>query len=240
MRFLFICFGDGILTLFVSTWGTIMRHASLGELRATLDRTGSTTFDRFLSLSYPFATIRPVAPRHPRSASSPSTSVSSGFSGSFRWEPERSPRTPLPPPAPMPAPGPVYPIPRTPMSNARRDRSLFSHSRVAPPTPPSPSPSDEEPSEGTVDPVADLEGDLEEPYLEDFVYPAGYDAYSSNASHSSEWESVSAGSAPSSRHSSDDSSGSGSIGYGEASSGSASDCASDDDLVNRHFARTFP
>ncbi|MED6108246.1 hypothetical protein PIB30_021864 [Stylosanthes scabra] len=186
--------------------------------------------------------MRPVAPCPPRSASSPRSSVSSGSSGSFRRERERSPRIPLPPPAPMHAPGLVYPIPRTPMSDARRYRSLFSRRRVAPSTPPSPSPppSDEELSEGTVDPAPELEGDPEEPYLDDFVYPAGYDAYSSDASHGSERESVSAGSASSSRHSSDDSSGSGSIGYGEASSGSASDCASDDDLVNRHFAGTFP
>ncbi|MED6124223.1 hypothetical protein PIB30_057068 [Stylosanthes scabra] len=93
---------------------------------------------------------------------------------------------------------------------------------------------------GPIRPAAELDGDPEEPYLEDIIYPAGYDAYSSDASHGSERESVSAGSTPSSRHSSDDSSGSGSIGYGEASSGSASDCASDDDLVNRHFAGTFP
>ncbi|MED6222250.1 hypothetical protein PIB30_062518 [Stylosanthes scabra] len=186
--------------------------------------------------------MRPVAPRPPRSASSPSSSVSSSSSGSFRREREWSPHTPLPPPALMLAPGPVYPIPRTPMTDARRYRSLFPRRRVAPPTlhSPSPPPSDEEPSEGTVDPTAELEGNLEEPYLENFIYPAGYDVYSSDASHGSERESISVGSAPSSRHSSDDSSGSGSVGYGEASSGSASDCASDDDLVNHHFAGTFP
>ncbi|MED6113093.1 hypothetical protein PIB30_067751 [Stylosanthes scabra] len=161
---------------------------------------------------------------------------------SFPRERERSPRTPLPPPAPIPAPGPVYLIPRTPMMDARRYRSLFFRRRVAPSTPPSPPPppSDVEPFEGTVDPEAELEGHPEEPYLEGYAYPAGYDVYSSNASHGSEQESASAGSAPSSRHSSDDSSGSGSIGYGEDSSGSASDCASDDDLVNRHFAGTYP
>ncbi|MED6195251.1 hypothetical protein PIB30_036137 [Stylosanthes scabra] len=202
---------------------------------------GMHHIDFFLSL-IPLDTMRPVAPRPPRSASSPSSSVSSGSSGSFRRECERSPHTPLPPPAPLHAPGPVHPIPRTPMSDARRYRSLFSRRRVAPPTPPyhSPPPSDEEPSEGTVDSAAELEGDPEEPYLEDVVYPAGYEAYSSDASYGPERESVSVGSAPSSRHSSDDSSGSGSIGYGEASSGSVSDCASDDDLVNRHFAGTFP
>ncbi|MED6159935.1 hypothetical protein PIB30_046895 [Stylosanthes scabra] len=128
------------------------------------------------------------------------------------------------------------------MTDARRYRSLFSLHRVAPPTPPyhSPPPSDEEPSEGTVDPAAKLEGDPDERYQENVVYPTGYEAYYSYTSYGSEWESVSVSSAPSSRHSSDDSSASGSIGYGEASSGSASDSASDDDLVNRHFAGTFP
>ncbi|MED6217116.1 hypothetical protein PIB30_014778 [Stylosanthes scabra] len=177
--------------------------------------------------------MRPVAPRPPHPASSLSSSVSSGSSESYCRERERSPRTPLPPPASLHAPGPVHPIPRTQMSDARRYHSLFTRRRVAPPTPPypSPPPSDEEPSEGTVDPAAELEGDPEEPYLEDVVYPAGYEAYSSDASYGSERESVSAGSAPSSRHSSDDSLGSGSIGYGEASRGSASDYASDDDLA---------
>ncbi|MED6130489.1 hypothetical protein PIB30_001577 [Stylosanthes scabra] len=187
-------------------------------------------------------TMRPTAPRPPRPVGSPSSSVSSGSSGSFHRERERSPRTPLPPPAPLHAPGPVYPIPRTSMMDVRRYRSLFSRRRVAPPTPPYPSPprSDEEPSEGTVDLTTELEGDPDEPYHEDIVYPAGYEAYSSDTSYGSERESVSASSAPSSRHSSDDSSASRSIGYGEASSGSVSDCALDDDLVNRHFAGTFP
>ncbi|MED6108473.1 hypothetical protein PIB30_024349 [Stylosanthes scabra] len=163
-------------------------------------------------------------------------------SGSFHRERERSPRTSLPPPAPLHARGPVYPIPCTPTTDARRYRSLFSRRRVAPPTPPypSPPPSDEEPSEGTVDLAAELEGDPDEPYHEDIVHPAGYEPYHSDTPYGSERESVSVSSAPSSRHSSDDSSASGSIGYGEASSGSASDCASDDDLVNCHFAGTFP
>ncbi|MED6108239.1 hypothetical protein PIB30_021695 [Stylosanthes scabra] len=186
--------------------------------------------------------MRSSAPRPPRPAVSPSSSVSSGSSGSFHRERERSPRTPLPPLAPLQAPGPVYPVPRTPMTDARRYHSLFSHRRIAPPTPPyrSPTPSDEEPSEGTVDPAAELEGDPDESYQEDTVYPAGCDAYHSDTSYGSERENVSVSSTPSSRHSSDDSSPSGSIGYGEASSGSASDSALDDDLVNRHFAGTFP
>ncbi|MED6147312.1 hypothetical protein PIB30_043000 [Stylosanthes scabra] len=186
--------------------------------------------------------MRPTAPRPPRPAGSLSLSISSSSSGSFHQERERSPRTPLPPPASLHAPGPVYPVPRTPMTDARRYCSLFSRRRVAPPTPPYPSPPtcDEEPSEGTVDPTAKQEVDPDEPYHEDIVYPAGYEAHSSDTSYGSERESVSVSSAPSSRHSSDDSSASGSIGYGEASNSSASDCASDNDLVNRHFAGTFP
>ncbi|MED6108921.1 hypothetical protein PIB30_028655 [Stylosanthes scabra] len=163
--------------------------------------------------------MRPVAPRPPHSASSPSSSASSGSSGS------------------RPVSGPIHPAPRTPFTDALRYRNLFSRRQVRPPSPP---PSDNEPSEGTFDPVAELEGDPEEPYLEDIVYPAVHDAHSSDTSHGSERESVSAGSAPSSRHSSNDSSASGSIGYGEASSRSVNSCASDDDLVNRHFAGTFP
>ncbi|MED6160102.1 hypothetical protein PIB30_048282 [Stylosanthes scabra] len=187
---------------------------------ATLDEPKSTTFD----------------------SGEPYLGLILSSSGSFHRERERSPRTPLPPPAPLLAPGPVYHVPRTPITDARRYRSLFSRRRVAPPTPPyrSPTPSDEEPSDGTVDPATELEGDPDEPYQEDTVYPAGYDAYHSDTSYGSERESVSVSSAPSSRHSSDNSSASGSIGYGEASSGSASDSASNDDLVNRHFAGTFP
>ncbi|MED6125305.1 hypothetical protein PIB30_067288 [Stylosanthes scabra] len=97
-------------------------------------------------------------------------------------------------------------------------------------------------------PEVELEGDPKEPYLAGNAY-----VYVSDASYSSEQESTSVGSGPSSRHSSDSSTGSGSIGYGEASSGSASDCASDDDLRNGkgiplhefklhplHFGTIFP
>ncbi|MED6135251.1 hypothetical protein PIB30_044609 [Stylosanthes scabra] len=139
----------------------------------------------------------------------------------------------MPPNAPVPVPGPMYLVPRTSMCDTRRYRTLFSCHRVAPPTPPPPSPppSDDEPSAETYDPAADLEGDPDEPYVAEQV-PYG--------APESERESVSAGSAPSSHHSSGSSSGSASLGYGFASSGSASDGASDDDLVNRYFAGTFP
>ncbi|MED6107188.1 hypothetical protein PIB30_011758 [Stylosanthes scabra] len=220
--------------------------------------------------------MRPTAPRPPRPAGSPSSSISSGSSGSFHRERERSPRTPLPLLAPLLALGPVYPVPRTPMTDARRYRSLFSRRRVAPPTPPypSPPPSDEEPSEGMVDPTAELEGDLTsltmrilctllatKPII--LIPPTvlrgrvlmrmhlgllaelglellGEEVESRFWALNQSVSSVSVSSAPYSRHSSDDSFASGSVGYGEASSGSASDCASDDDLVNRHFAGTFP
>ncbi|MED6217117.1 hypothetical protein PIB30_014779 [Stylosanthes scabra] len=186
--------------------------------------------------------MKPIAPRPPRPAVSPSSSASSGSSGSVHRERERSPRTPLPPMALAPASGPMYPVPRTSMSDTRRYRSLFSHRRVAPPTPPSPSPplSDDEPSVKTIDPAAELEGDPEGPYLADHVPIGAPEAYYSDASYGSEQESASIDSAPSSHHSSGSSSSSVSLGYGSASSGSASDGASDDDLVNRYFAGTFP
>ncbi|MED6125390.1 hypothetical protein PIB30_068149, partial [Stylosanthes scabra] len=71
---------------------------------------------------------------------------SSGSVGSVHRDRSQSPRTPVPPMAPAPVPGPVYPVPLTPMCDARRYRSLFSRHRVTPPTPPPPSPppSDEE------------------------------------------------------------------------------------------------
>ncbi|MED6224458.1 hypothetical protein PIB30_084232 [Stylosanthes scabra] len=113
---------------------------------------------------------------------------------------------------------------------------------ITPPTPPPPSPppSDEEPSAEMYDPAADLEGDPDEPYVAERVPYGAPEAYYSDASDGSGGESASAGSAPSSHHSSGSSSGSVSLGYGYASSGSASDGASDDDLVNRYFAWTFP
>ncbi|MED6157683.1 hypothetical protein PIB30_025627 [Stylosanthes scabra] len=106
--------------------------------------------------------------------------------------------------APAPVPGPVYPVPRTPMCDARRYRSLFSRHRVTPPTPPPPSPPpiDDEPSAETYDPAAELEADPDEPYVAEQVLCPVPEAYYSDASYESERESASAGSAPSSHHSS--------------------------------------
>ncbi|MED6125793.1 hypothetical protein PIB30_072031 [Stylosanthes scabra] len=186
--------------------------------------------------------MRPIAPRPPCLAASPSSSASLGSSGSFHRERERLPRTPLPLLAPAPASGTMHPIPRTPMTDAQRYRRLFSRRRVAPPTPPPPSPppSDDEPSIETIDPATELEGDPEEPYLADHIPIGAPEAYYSDALYGSEQESASIGSVPSSHHSSVNSSGSVSFGYGSATSGSASDGSSDDDLVNRYFAETFP
>ncbi|MED6120639.1 hypothetical protein PIB30_022609 [Stylosanthes scabra] len=180
--------------------------------------------------------MRPIAPFSPRPVASPGSSASSGSVGSVHRERSRSTRTPVPPMAPAPVPRPVYPVPRTPMCDARRYRSLFSRHRVTPPTPPPPSP----PSAGTYDPTAELEGDPDEPYVAERVPYGAPEAYYSDASDGLERESASVGSAPSSHHSSGSSSGSASLGYGSASSGSASDRASDDDLVNHYFAGTFP
>ncbi|MED6199027.1 hypothetical protein PIB30_072137 [Stylosanthes scabra] len=194
------------------------------------------------SFSYPSSTMRPIAPFSPCPAASPSSSTSSGSVGSIHWERSCSPRTPLPPMAPAPVPGPVYPVPRTPMCDAQRYRSLFPRRRVAPPTPlpPSPPPSDEGPSAETYDPATELVGDPDESYVAERVPYGAPEAYYSNASYGSERESASTDTAPSSHHSSGSSSGSVSLGYGSASSGSTSDGASDDDLVNRYFAGTFP
>ncbi|MED6106719.1 hypothetical protein PIB30_007042 [Stylosanthes scabra] len=101
--------------------------------------------------------------------------------------------------------------------------------------PPSPPPSDEEPSVETYDPAAELVGDPDEPYVAELVPYGAPKAYYSDASYGSERESASTDTTPSSHHSSGSSSGSVSVGYG-----SASDGASNDDLVNRYFAGTFP
>ncbi|MED6123540.1 hypothetical protein PIB30_050111 [Stylosanthes scabra] len=176
--------------------------------------------------------MRPIAPFSPRPAASPSSSASSGSAGSVHRDRSRSPRTPVPPMAPAPAPGSMYPVPRTPMCDARRYRSFFSRHRVTPPTPPPPSPQsiDDEPSTETYDPAAELEGDPDEPYVAEQVLRPVPEAYYSDASYESERD----------HHSSGSSSGSVSVGYGSASSGSASGGASDDDLVNCYFAGTFP
>ncbi|MED6126605.1 hypothetical protein PIB30_080029, partial [Stylosanthes scabra] len=78
------------------------------------------------------------------------------------------------------------------------------------------------------------------PYLADHIPIGAPEAYYSDASYGSEQESASISSVPSSHHSSGSSSGNVSFGYGSATSGSASDGSSDDDLVNRYFAGTFP
>ncbi|MED6184657.1 hypothetical protein PIB30_049602 [Stylosanthes scabra] len=144
--------------------------------------------------------------------------------------------------APAPVPGPVYLVPRTLMCDARRYRSLFPRRRVTPPTPPPPSPPprDDESSAETYDSAAELEGDPDEPYVAERVLHGAPEAYYSDTSYGSERENASTDLAPSSHHYSGSSSGSMSLGYGSASSGSASDRASDDDLVNRYFAGTFP
>ncbi|MED6138149.1 hypothetical protein PIB30_071564 [Stylosanthes scabra] len=215
---------------------------------AALDEPKSTTFDSgepylgFFPFSYLSSTLRPIAPVSPRPAASPSSSTSSGSVGSIHRERSRSPHTPLPPMAPTPVLGPVYPVPRTPMCDARPYRSLFPRRRVAPPTPPPPSPppSDEEPSAETYDLATELVGNPDEPYVAEYVPYGASEAYYSDASYGLERESASTDTAPSSHHSSGSSSCSVSLGYGSASSRSASDGASDDDLVNRYFAGTFP
>ncbi|MED6134301.1 hypothetical protein PIB30_035768 [Stylosanthes scabra] len=160
------------------------------------------------SFSYLSSAMRPIAPFSPRPAASPSSSTSSGSVGSIHRERSRSPRTPLPPMASAPAPGPVYPVPRTPMCNARRYRSLFPRHRIAPPTPPPPSrpPSDEEPSAETYDPATELVGDPDEPYVVEHVPYGAPEAYYSDASYGSERESVITDTTPSSHHSSGSSS----------------------------------
>ncbi|MED6113904.1 hypothetical protein PIB30_075203 [Stylosanthes scabra] len=137
--------------------------------------------------------MRPIAPFSPRPAASPSSSTSSASTGSVHRERERLPRTPLPSMAPAPAPSPVYPVPRTPMCDARRYRSLFPRRRVAPPTPPPtpPPPSDDEPSVKTYDLATELVGDPDEPYVAEHVPYGAPEAYYSDASYGSECESAS-------------------------------------------------
>ncbi|MED6184216.1 hypothetical protein PIB30_045318 [Stylosanthes scabra] len=64
--------------------------------------------------------MRLIAPFSPRPAASPGSSASSGSVGSVHRDRSRSPRTLVPPMAPALVPGPVYPVPCTPMCNARR------------------------------------------------------------------------------------------------------------------------
>ncbi|MED6122944.1 hypothetical protein PIB30_044683 [Stylosanthes scabra] len=175
----------------------------------------------------------PSAPRPPRPAGSPSSSASSGQSDGVPHERERSPRTPLPVPVPMPAPAlvPVHQPPRTPMMDARRYRNLFPRRRIAPPTPP---PSDDEPSD-------DGDGDdQEDSQTASDASLSSRDVSSAGASYGSERERTSFNSRPSDRFSSGSSSSGSSFGSGSISGGSVSDASSDDDLVNRYFAGTFP
>ncbi|MED6149981.1 hypothetical protein PIB30_067783 [Stylosanthes scabra] len=138
--------------------------------------------------------------------------------------------------------GPGVPCSASPMCDARRYLSLFPRRRIAPPTPTPPLPplSDEEPSAETYDPATELVGDPDEPYVAEHVPYGASEAYYSDASYGSERESASTDTTSSSHHSSGSSFGSVSLGYGSVSSGSVSDGASDDDLVNRYFAGTFP
>ncbi|MED6182941.1 hypothetical protein PIB30_033347 [Stylosanthes scabra] len=173
----------------------------------------------------------PVAPRPPQLVGSPSSSASSGSSGSVHREHKHSPRTPLPSPVLMPVPAPMHPPPRTPMMDARRYRNLFPRRRVAPPTPP---PSDSEPSDdGEV-------GDPEDSQTAKDASLSSRDVSSADALYGSERESTSFSSGPSDRFSSGSSFGGSSVGFGSVMSGSTSDTSSDDDLVNRYFAGTFP
>ncbi|MED6199650.1 hypothetical protein PIB30_077879 [Stylosanthes scabra] len=154
---------DTLLTLYY-----LIRSGALASGSLRFRKDFGHHLRRIYSLS-PFSShiMRPIAPFSPRPVASPGSSASSGSVGSVHRDRSRSPRTPVPPMAPAPVPGPVYPVPRTPMCDARRYRSLFSPHRVTPPTPPPPSPppSDEEPSAGTYDPAAELEGDPDEPYV---------------------------------------------------------------------------
>ncbi|MED6171304.1 hypothetical protein PIB30_039569 [Stylosanthes scabra] len=183
--------------------------------------------------------MRHIARRPPRPAGSPSSFVSSGSSGSVHRERERSPRTPLPPPTPMPVPGPMHLISRTPMMDARRYRNLFPRHRVAPPTPPSPPtppPSDDEPSDDGGDADVEDDDDPEDSQTVSDASLSSREVSSAGASYGSKRESTNFSSDPSDRFSS----GGSSVGYGSVTSGSASDASSDDDLVNRHLAGTFP
>ncbi|MED6126103.1 hypothetical protein PIB30_075094 [Stylosanthes scabra] len=111
---------------------------------------------------------------------------------------------------------PVYPPPRVLMMDARPYRSLFVQRRLVPP---SPQRDASEPSEE----------DSEE---HDDTRTSSYTSHSSG----SDRESISFDSGPSSRSSFD----SGSSGRWSGSTISSSSTCSEDDLVNRHFASTFP
>ncbi|MED6140435.1 hypothetical protein PIB30_093207 [Stylosanthes scabra] len=165
--------------------------------------------------------VGPSVPRPP-----PSSSASSGLSDGVPKECERSPRAPVH----VPALAPVYPPPHVPMMDARRYRNLFPRPRVTPPTPP---PSDDEPSD-------DDDDEREDSQSASDARLSSRDVSSAGASYGSERESTSFSLGPSDRSSSGSSSGSGSFGYCSGSGVSSSNASSDDDLVDRYFAGTFP
>ncbi|MED6198353.1 hypothetical protein PIB30_065553 [Stylosanthes scabra] len=151
-----------------------------------------------------------------------------GLSDEVPRERERSPHTSLP--APVPAPAPMYPPPWVPMMDTRRYRNLFPRCRVTPPTPP---PSDDEPS-------YDDDEDREDSQSANDASLGSWDVSSAGASYGSERECTSCSSGPSDRSSLGSSSSRGSFRYGSGLGGSSSDASSEDDLVNRYFAGTFP
>ncbi|MED6151296.1 hypothetical protein PIB30_081181 [Stylosanthes scabra] len=237
--------GDGILTMIIeSTKGTFMPPV-LAEgtwLKPTTFDSGEPYMGLILRslLSSNFLHDETDCTLLPTIGCIPQFIDLSGYVGSVHRECSRSPRYAIATYCSGSGFGPG--VRRTPMFDVRLYRSLFPQRRVAPPTPPPPSPppSDEEPSAETYDPAAKLVGDPDEPYVAELVPYGAPEAYYSDTSYGSERESASTDTAPSSHHSFGSSSGSVSLGYASASSGSASNGASDDDLVNCYFAGTFP
>ncbi|MED6153353.1 hypothetical protein PIB30_101156 [Stylosanthes scabra] len=186
--------------------------------------------------------MRPIAPFSPRPAASPSSSAFSGSVESVHRERSRSPRTPLPPMAPAPVPGPVYQcrvhrcatpgdtvvsflvielhllhlllLLRLVMKSLLRKRTIQQQIWKEIP----------------------MSSMLLSKYL---MEPPKHITLMPHTGRSAK-ALVLVRHRLASHHSSGSSSRSVSLGYGSASSGSASDEASDDDLVNRYFAGTFP
>ncbi|MED6151175.1 hypothetical protein PIB30_079861 [Stylosanthes scabra] len=155
-------------------------------------------------------------PRLPRPSTSPTSSSSSSYktSGGVPCERDRSPRAP------------VYPSPRVPMMDVRHYRSLFGQRWVVPP---SPQHDASEPSEEAFE-----EHDDTHTYSD--TSHSSVDIFSVDASQGSNRESISFDSGPSSHLSFD----SGSSGRWSGSTISTGNISSEDDLVSRHFAGTFP